>query len=389
MCADWSGGVGNRAVYVANVPDRVVYRVSSRFGWSVASIIEEAYLLASKGTVLAAFDAPLGVPESYLASLRTIPQWKSTATFLDFLPNACATPGYFDATIVAENWTPRRPFFSVPAGKGGLTSYIQAAAKHGVNLYRSMDARTRAKTLFAKSGIPGSVGSATCSLWRELGPLLDGNLIFRVWPFDGDMKTLVADVPVVLGEIYPRAAYATALLNQPCELRPPLSLAKTDPGVRFAAIEALKASDWVRANRVTIANADYAQSGEDDFDACMTAAALLRCELDQAPLSSPLTGNSRIEGSMLGTGSVNLRLSERTWGAGLKVERSIAKIIPVQTGRTYRCPIPDCDKVFVGSRGGWDGHVGSNRLHPLWHPEITSAEGRKARFAIEFAHFFE
>ena len=346
--------MGKRAVYVANVPDRVVYRLSSKFGWSVTSILEEALRLALNGSVLAAFDAPLGVPESYLASLRTIPQWKSTATFLDFLPNACATPGYFDATTVAENWTPRRPFFSVPAGKGGLTSYIQAAAKHGVNLCRSIDKRTerRAKTRLTVGEIyPTLVAGPRCS-WC-------------------------------------RAAYATALLNQPCELRPPLSLAKTDPGVRFAAIEALKASDWVRANRVTIANADYAQSGEDDFDACMTAAALLRCELDQAPLSSPLTGNSRIEGGMLGTGSVNLRLSERTWGAGLKVERSIAKIVPIQTGRTYRCPIPDCDKVFVGSRGGWDGHVGSKRLHPLWHPEITSAEERKARFAIEFAHFFE
>ena len=38
--------------------------------------------------------------------------------------------------------------------------------------YWDIDRATNAKTLFATSGIPGSVGSATCALWQELGPRL-------------------------------------------------------------------------------------------------------------------------------------------------------------------------------------------------------------------------
>ena len=58
------------------------------------------------------------------------------------------------------------------------------------------------------------------------------------------------------------------------------------------------------------------------------------------------------------------------------------------SAKVYRCPIAGCDKVFQGSRGGWDGHVGSLRLHPEWHPELPQAEERKRRFETEFPDFF-
>ena len=58
------------------------------------------------------------------------------------------------------------------------------------------------------------------------------------------------------------------------------------------------------------------------------------------------------------------------------------------TARNFRCPIPGCDKTYEHTRGGWDAHVGSLRAHPLWHPELASAEERKLRFKEEFAEFF-
>lgn len=127
---------------------------------SVGAVLKEAERWATNGPALATFDAPLGIPESYLAAAARLPSWGSPRTFLEFLANAHASRKFFDGTSAAAEWKIEQPFFSVPAGKGGLTSYRNAAADQGVNLYRTIDKATGAKTLFAKSGISGSVGSA-------------------------------------------------------------------------------------------------------------------------------------------------------------------------------------------------------------------------------------
>jgi len=315
---------------------------------------------------------------------------------LEFLTRAHSTPHFFDGTSVAADWKVERPFFAVPSGKGGLTSYRSAAAQQGVGLYRAIDKTTGAKTLFAKSGIPGSVGSAACALWQELGPRLARSRTFRVWPFEGDLEILLKSGPVVVGEIYPRAAYATALLDASAALRSPLALAKTDANVRCKAIATLRAAEWVRLLGVTIESLVDAQTNEDDFDACMTAAALLRCVLDKVPLCLSRLDSARAEGGMLGTASVNLQLPEQTFGSlplgnrpSGERKRYGANLFSFGDGsRTFRCPIAGCEKVYVNARGGWDGHVGSIRIHPEWHPELTSAEERKRQFEIEFRDFF-
>ena len=50
----------------------------------------------------------------------------------------------------------------------------------------------------------------------------------------------------------------------------------------------------------------------------------------------------------------------------------------------YRCPIRGCTKVFHGSRGGWDAHVASPRIHPDWHPDVLDKKERKERFRAEY-----
>jgi len=381
LCADWGKETRKRAVYVADVAAREVRRLDAS-GWSVSAVLSEADRLASRGPVLATLDAPLGIPESYLAAAVRVPSWRSPTTFLEFLTQAHCSPNFFEGTSVAADWKIEQPFFSVPVGEGGLKSYHNAAAQQGVDLYRAIDKRTGAKTLFAKSGIPGSVGSATCALWKELGPLLEMSRTFRVWPFEGALQALLESSPVVVGEIYPRAAYATALLDAP---RPPLVLAKTHADVRRKAIADLLAADWVRLNEVTI-KID-ANANEDDFDACLTAAALLRCVVEKLPLCLPRLNSARAEGGMLGTGSVNfdLRSGRRS---GKRTRQGASAVIVRYSTKTFRCPIAGCDKVYVNARAGWDGHVGSGRSHPLWHPELTSAEERKRRFEIEFPEFF-
>ncbi len=305
LCADWGKDPSKRAVYVADVAMRCVYRLASE-EWSFAAVLVEARGLADKGPVLATFDVPFGLPASYLAA------WRRATTFLDFLPQACALPDFFSVTSVATDWSVNRPFFSVPSGDGGLRSYETAAAEKGVGLYRAIDRRTGAKSLFVKSGIPGTVGHATSALWRELGPQLTMQRAFRVWPLEGDLDKLLGSAPIVIGEIYPRAAYATALLDVPVDARSRLALAKTERAIRMDAIQALEQAEWIWRLRVVLNDLAHARENEDDFDACLTAAALLRCVLDGLPLYAPLD-SPKVEGGILGTGSVNLNLRERTF----------------------------------------------------------------------------
>ena len=245
LCADWAKESGKRAVYVADVPTRTIRRLAGN-RWSLSAVLDEAKRLSGQGSVLATFDLPLGVPKSYLDTAATLPSRGTLGSFLDLLTEARSAPGFFDATTVASAWKIKQPFFSVPAGSGGLRSYVESAARQGVDLYRMIDRRTGAKTPFAKSGIPGTVGSAACALWKELGSRLKDNRGFKVWPFEGDLDALLRSSPVVLGEIYPRAAYATALIDGPIDKRPRLFLAKGDPRVRQVAVGNLQSAKWVR-----------------------------------------------------------------------------------------------------------------------------------------------
>lgn len=404
LCADWGKEVWKRAVYVADVESRIVRRLSAD-GWSVARVLAEAEQWTCAGSALATFDAPIGVPKSYLAAFNHRSA-RRPEDFLALLACARSLPRFYDATTVARDWIVDRPFFSVPAGDGGLRTYVDAAGRLGVDLYRQIDRMTGAKAVFIKSGVPGSVGSAACALWQELASQLAADRTFKVWPFEGELERLLQSTSVVVGEMYPRAAYATALLDAAPTSRAPMVVAKTDAGVRHEAIATLRSAHWVCSLGVELRDLTEAEANEDDFDACVTAAALLRCVLEGAPLCPSQLESATSEGGMLGTGSVNLRLPYQTFARRGRVRPLVraafqtvgSSVEPVHqspntsvvrdSANVYRCPIAGCDKVFRGSRGGWDGHVGSLRLHPKWHPELPQAEERKRRFETDFPDFF-
>lgn len=396
LCADWAKDAAGRAVYVADVLTRVVRRLQAS-AWSMSIVLEAARRWSSRGSVLVTFDVPLGVPESYLRAARQVQAWHSPFSFLKFLERVHTTTHFFEPTCVARDWSIERPFFSVPSGTGGLTSFIRAAERQGVNLYREIDNKTEAKPLFVKSGIPGSVGHAACALWQELGPRLVKKRSFKVWPFEGELKSLLQSTSIILGEIYPRAAYATALLDGTAESRPRLALAKTEADSRCDAIAQLEDAAWVRQHGVTIKDLHAARTSEHDFDACMTAAALLRSVLEELPLYTAPSSRAWAEGGMLGTGSVNLQMPQRGFR---NVRRKPSLTVAEQwrqgaftrsvsaRDRVFRCPIPGCSKEYRNTRGGWDAHVGSVSIHPSWYPELTSPRERKEQFRADFREFF-
>lgn len=401
LCADWSKSANKRAVWSATTAGARAVRRMFRPAWTLPSLLDEAALLSTAGPVLVVLDVPLGVPVGYGVALVEHAGLDPSTSFLELIAWTQTAPRYFDPVAHTRDWTVRRPFFAVPAGAGEKTAFDVRAADVGVkSLLRHIDDLTAAKSVFVTSGIPGSVGSAACDIWMSLRTLLQRPRAFAVWPFEGQLDTLMDTHPVVVAEVYPRAAYATALLDGTIAQRPRLKVAKTDPAQRHAAIEQLVTMSWVRTCNVRLEDLSYARDNEDDFDACITAAALLRCAVENLSFSARLDDSARLEGGILGSGSINLTLREATYratkhawmGGEPRTEaRSTQRIVERErsTDRHFPCPIPGCSKVFLGSRGGWDAHVGALRRHPTWHADVTSPEERRDLFKREFEGFFE
>ena len=151
---------------------------------------------------------------------------------------------------------------------------------------------------------------------------------FRLWPFEGSLAELTSHKAVVLAEVYPRAAYAIALNDAlPAPLRP---LAKTVASARKEALHELEHTEWKRARGVEFRDLDAAQASEDEFDALITAAALVRLVSEGRPLSHELVDPSA-EGGILGTGGVALPEPKLGGTAARRGRRG-------EAARSFSCP---------------------------------------------------
>jgi hypothetical protein len=311
ICADWGKKPEKRAAYEVLIADRLVRRVA-------ANVHEVHTLLhyAAQGNLstLVAFDAPIGVPKSFVTEVQKRPAGANVKGFMDWLLLAP-----FDHCDDAARWSPDAPFFQVPpdGGDGSLDAFVSAAQRQGVDLYRRIERQTGGKTVFLTAGVPGSVGSAARDIWKGLATVRKQKTPFRVWPFEGPPEVMVAVNGPVVAEIYPRAAYATALVDAAPRAR--LFVAKADKkkvpkelraDTRVRAIERLLSTRWTETAGVKFEDIDHARENEDDFDALMTAAALLRCVIEELPLSSSAYHDPLSEGAILGSGSIDLTLPE-------------------------------------------------------------------------------
>ena len=294
LCADWSKHTAKRAVCSADVGARRL-SVVDRPAWSLRTLLDFARDEVA-GPVLIAIDAVIGVPAGYLVQA---PGWEPGMTFLEWLPKTRELPRFFDEAKRVEDLAPERPFFAVPAGKGSRRAF-EVAARWPMR--RPVEEAYGAKPVFITSGIPGTVGSASRELWRELRELLDEpDRRFRVWPFEGD-PDLSSGQPgdVVLAEAYPRASYAGALAaSLPTS---PRAVAKTRRAARKAASRELLGADWVGRFEVRLPDHEEIVSDEDRFDAVLTAAATLRCLLEGRPLFDLSQVDPVAEGGILGGG---------------------------------------------------------------------------------------
>jgi hypothetical protein len=393
VAADWSKDPRKRSVHVVDFEERSIRRAESP-RWTLTALLDLARDLRGAGPVLVGLDLVLGVPAGYWGEVKSQERWRGVDSFVEWLETIDPESDFFEPVADPGTWRIERPFFRVPPGKGGLDAF-QSRLEGG--LRRRVDVRTQAKPPFAVSGIPGTVGSGTRTLWRDLIPLLRQTRDFAVWPFEGELEFLLALQRIVLAETYPALAYAAALADTLPTGR--LTIAKTHRKARELACDRLQSAAWVRQAGVDLGDLEPARRDEDAFDSHLMAAAMLRCVLDDVPLGHPGWIDPDAEGGMLPAGPVD-PARKATWlktaaggRRGAPTERSRRPAAPeparVAAPRGHRCPIPGCPKIFRTGRAGWDGHVGSLRMHPDWHPELEDPQERKRRFRQEFGSWLE
>ena len=272
VSVDWGKETKKRAVYTAlpKASGWVVERpLPPSNGWSLEEALELAVRVAepSEASALVAIDAVIGLPVGH--GLQTgVAGFPEAMSWLDrqgALASSITNPG---------KWRPESPFFAVNAGEGGLTRYAEQAGGRAV-LYRQCDRVTGGNPVFVTSGIPGSVGSGSAALWREiLAARRSGRRSFRLWPFEVELDEAPEYGVPVIAESYPRACYGVALA--PSLPASPRSLAKTNPRERRARLDELTSAVWVREAAVELGGLEMADANEDDFDALMQAAGLVR-----------------------------------------------------------------------------------------------------------------
>lgn len=395
ISADWSKDTNKRSVYTADIANKRIQKEKypGTKGWNLKSLLELAKQFSRTGPVLVGVDVVLGVPQEYWQMLMQDVNTDRSDSFVQWLGGLDPYSEFFVGICKSpEEWSVHRPWFKVPKGSGGLNSF---AKKVNGDMKRRIDFKTNAKPVFAVSGIPGVVGGATRDFWQELVPhLAFGYKDFRIWPFDGELPNLLSNSGIVLAETYPGLAYAAAL-NDSLNTHK-INIHKTKDKSRKLACWLLERAKWIVDQKIVLSDLGSARGNEDDFDALFTAAAVLRCVVEDTDIVDPRWIDPKSEGAMLLAGPVNPRSRAnmlKSWVKKQKIDISqlcsaIENNTPSNEEREYSCPVPGCQKVFRGSRSGWDAHIASSRKHPAWNPDVSDGEERKNLFKREHNDWF-
>lgn len=396
ISADWSKHPNKRSVYTADIANKRIQKEKcpGTEGWNLKSLLGLAKQFSRSGPVLVGVDVVLGVPQEYWQMLMQDVHTDRPDSFVQWLGGFDPCNRFFVGICKSpEEWSVHCPCFKVQKGSGGLKSFT---TKVNGDMKRRIDRETNAKPVFAVSGIPGVVGGATRDFWQELVPhLASGYKDFRIWPFDGELPNLLSNSGIVLAETYPKLAYAAAL-NDSLNTHT-IDIPKTEDKSRKLACWFLEHAKWIDDQKIELSDLGSARGNEDDFDALFTAAAVLRCIVEDTDIVDPGWIDPKSEGAMLLAGPVNPCSGIRklkSWVKNQKIDISqfcavIENNTPDNEERKYSCPIPGCQKVFRGSRSGWDAHIASPRKHPAWNPEVSDGEERKNLFKREYNDWFQ
>ena len=295
IAVDWGKDTVKRAAFIANTTTRVVAKL--KFDGTLSDLFNHSR--ASSEGVLIGIDAAIGFPYN---AWQLMPDniLTSSQNFIEFLFGPNRPENFFNKVALVSDWSPTSPFIKPPPGKWSRSAF-ELASNNG--LRRPIDKKLGGNPMFVTCGIPGSVGSGTLALWQEL-IALHAIEPYSIWPFEGQFEQLIKQKKPVIAEIYPRACYGIALSkNLPATLT---KIAKTQKSPRAHAIDSLLTKPWLTEAGITINDLELAYDNEDDFDAMISALALLRLHLEHASFESLFADNEKIEGGILGSGSLNV-----------------------------------------------------------------------------------
>ncbi len=254
-------------------------------------------------SALLGLDLPIGIPAAYAARA-------GTGAFLEWARGLGAPPyeAFFSPAATAGEITLHRPFYPERARREAEARQAELCAALGVARFdalrracdRSRPGRRAAEALFWTVG-GKQVGKAALAGWREvvLPALRDDRA--ALWPFQGELATLLRPGAVVLVEVYPADAYRR-LGAAP--------VSKRDPRSRREACVAL--GRWLATAGVSASRRLATQladgfgprpGGEDPFDAVVALFGMLDVVLGRTALFEPAEQEVRaVEGWILGLG---------------------------------------------------------------------------------------
>ncbi|WCR10288.1 DUF429 domain-containing protein [Paracoccus stylophorae] len=159
---------------------------------------------AKPGRLFAGFDFPIGLPLTYGARTGLDGFREAVEAF----GCAGAWQDWFAVCDDASQISLHRPFYPMRPGGRRLAHLLDGLALDGVSARRLCERRTASRPaacmLFWTLG-GNQVGKAAATGWQEI---LKPNLPrIGLWPFDGDLHSLLAQRDIVVAETYPGEVY--------------------------------------------------------------------------------------------------------------------------------------------------------------------------------------
>jgi len=220
-------------------------------------------------------DLPIGLPAAFAE--RHCP---GVSCFPEFLRGLGSTPDFFRVCDTAAEIGPTRPFYPRRGMKGMKRHQLETALGLSFKeLHRVCDRKTTnrpsAAALFWTLGA-NQVGKGALSAWRDLLlPALTGARPPALWPFDGDLATLLGGSEAVIAETYPAEAMRQLEVEMGGSKRSQADRAKLVQKLR-GRLSDLSARPDAALSTCLDDGFGSAPDGEDRFDAFLGLLAMVK-----------------------------------------------------------------------------------------------------------------
>lgn len=304
VAADWSKDPAKRWMVRAERDESGAYVVSSPEPvGDVGTLIHRLRKqVGDTDSVLIGFDFPIGLPAAYAQSAGLV-------SFRNALRLFGSDP-WADFYTVSNTPRLHQPFFPLPTQVRGNYRETLARALGWQDLApmlrrcdRKTATRRQAECVFFTLG-GAQVGAGAIVGWRDvIQPSLD---TAKLWPFDGDVSTLLGKPGVTIAEIYPAEAYSHLGVKFGGRGRGKTSREARKEATRHWLADF--ASGRIRLSNAARSWVDWGFLAEDDFDAMAGLLSMLQVLTGQRSARAPDTPEVRqVEGWILGQEVTDIR----------------------------------------------------------------------------------